>query len=175
MKKVIFCGGCFWCTEAVFKRLKGVFNVVPGYTGGFIKNPSYNEVCMGNTGHAEGISIDYNPKIISFVELLEIFFLTHDPTTLNKQGHDVGSQYRSAVFCSDESQRKAVEKHICSLNSSKVYGNPIVTTVEILDVFYEAEDYHKDYYNQNKNEMYCQLTILPKINKLTKHYNSKLK
>ena len=112
MKKVIFCGGCFWCTEAVFKRLNGVFNVVPGYTGGFIKNPSYNEVCKGNTGHAEGISIDYNPKIISFVELLEIFFLTHDPTTLNKQGHDVGSQYRSAVFCSDEYQRKAVEKYI---------------------------------------------------------------
>lgn len=175
MKKAVFCGGCFWCTEAVFKRLKGVFSVQSGYTGGFIKNPAYREVCEGRTGHAEGIIIEYDASEVQYQVLLEVFFATHNPTTLNRQGYDVGSQYRSAIFYADEAQKKIAINYIDFLESSKVFENPIVTTIEPLDVFYRAEEEHHDYYDQNTNQSYCQFVILPKIKTLNQRFKSRLK
>lgn len=170
-----FAGGCFWCTEAIFLEVKGVKKIVSGFTGGFIKNPAYREVCNGTTGHAEGIQITFNPKEVAYEDLLEIFFATHDPTTLNKQGADVGSQYRSAIFYHSAEQKAKAENYIQLIEKEKLYSNPIVTKVEEAGVFYLAEDYHQNYYNQNKEQGYCQYVIAPKLEKLRKYYKSKLK
>jgi peptide-methionine (S)-S-oxide reductase len=174
-KVATFGNGCFWCTEAIFQQLKGVQKVLPGYTGGSLKNPTYKEVCSGFTGHAEAIQITYNPEEISYRELLDVFFYTHDPTTLNRQGNDVGTQYRSSIFYQDENQKKEAEKIIQQLTQEKVYEDSIVTEIEPLSVFYVAEDYHKDYYKNNKNQPYCRLVINPKIDKFLKKYSSKIK
>lgn len=170
-----FGNGCFWCTEAIFQQLKGVESVYPGYTGGSIKNPSYREVCTGTTGHAEAIQIKYDPSVISYRELLDIFFYTHDPTTLNRQGNDVGTQYRSAIFYHNDDQKAAAEEIISQLTAEKVYDDPIVTEVAAMDVFYMAEDYHKNYYQNNKNQGYCRAVINPKLDKFMKKYGSKTK
>jgi peptide-methionine (S)-S-oxide reductase len=170
-----FAGGCFWCTEAVFLEVKGVEKIVSGFTGGFVKNPAYREVCNETTGHAEGIQITFNPKEVAYEDLLEIFFATHDPTTLNKQGADVGTQYRSAIFYHSKEQKEKAEKYIQLIEKEKLYTNPIVTQIEEAGVFYLAEDYHQNYYNQNKEQGYCQYVIAPKLNKLRKYYKSKLK
>lgn len=171
----IFAGGCFWCTEAFFTDLKGVEKVVSGYIGGTVKNPSYKEVCSGTTGHAEAIKIIYNSKEVAYEDLLEIFFATHDPTTLNRQGADVGTQYRSEIFYTNDEQKKAAENFIQLLESQNIFGSPIVTKVSEASVFYPAEDYHQDYYAQNSNQPYCQAVISPKLEKLKKNYKSKLK
>ena len=170
-----FAGGCFWCTEAVFLEVKGVEKVVSGFTGGFIKNPAYREVCNGTTGHAEGIQITFNPKEVAYEDLLEIFFATHDPTTLNKQGADVGTQYRSAIFYHSPEQKEKAEKYIQLIEKEKLYAKPVVTQIEEASVFYLAEDYHQNYYNQNKEQGYCEYVIAPKLDKLRKYYKSKLK
>ena len=168
-------GGCFWCTEAVYKELKGVTDVKPGYSGGHVKNPSYREVCTGNTGHAEVVQIIFDPSIISFSDILEVFFKTHDPTTLNRQGNDVGTQYRSVVFYHNENQKEVAEKVIQLFEKEKIYKKPIVTQVEPFIAFYEAEDYHHDYYERNKNQPYCQIVITPKLKKFEKIFKDKLK
>ena len=175
MKRAVFAGGCFWCTEAVFKRLNGVHEVKSGYTGGFIKNPAYREVCQGRTGHAEGIRLDYDESIISYTELLEVFFATHDPTTLNRQANDVGTQYRSAIFYLDDEQYETAKLFIKTLNDSNVFDAPIVTELTALEVFYDAEDDHDNYYDLNREQPYCTYLIDPKIKKLTSHFNSILK
>ncbi|MCG2611883.1 peptide-methionine (S)-S-oxide reductase MsrA [Flavobacterium sp. SM15] len=168
-------GGCFWCTEALFLELKGVKKVVPGYTGGTVKNPTYEDVCSGTTGHAEAIEITFDPKEVAYEDILEVFFGTHDPTTLNRQGADVGTQYRSEVFYHNEAQKKAAENFINLLNTQNVFGKKVVTKISQADVFYPAEDYHQNYYNRNKNQMYCMAVITPKLEKLHKNYKSKLK
>ncbi len=170
-----FAGGCFWCTEAVFKRINGVIEVISGYTGGTIKNPAYREVCTGRTGHAEGIQIKYDDALISYEELLEIFFVTHDPTTLNRQGNDRGTQYRSAIYFADAQQEEQAKNFIALLEREAVFENPIVTEITSLDVFYKAEENHHDYYDSNKEQPYCQVIISPKIEKIKKHYQHKLK
>ena len=170
-----FAGGCFWCTEAVFIRLQGVEKVISGYTGGFIKNPPYREVCTGRTGHAEGIEIFYDETKISYLELLEVFFATHDPTTLNRQGNDVGTQYRSAIFYNNEKQKVEAQEFIKFLNDKSVFDKQVVTEINKLDVFYVAEDDHQEYYDNNKEASYCQFIINPKIKKLTTHFKDKLK
>mgnify|MGYP006108025703 FL=1 len=175
MKLGVFAGGCFWCTEAVFKRLKGVSNVKSGYTGGFIKNPPYREVCQGRTGHTEGISFNFDENLISYVELLEVFFATHDPTTLNRQGNDVGSQYRSAIFYTENDQYKIAKKYIMALENSKIFKNTIVTELNPLEVFYNAENDHDNYYELNRDHPYCTYLIDPKIEKLTKSFKKLLK
>ena len=174
METAIFANGCFWCTEAVFQRLSGVEQVVPGYIGGHIKNPAYREVCSGRTGHAEGIKITFDPAIISYLELLEIFFATHDPTTLNRQGNDVGTQYRSEIFYLSEDQRNDAIKLINVLEERKVFDDPIVTAVSEAGPFYLAEEDHHNYYNNHKNQPYCQFIIDPKIKKLHDHFSDKL-
>ena len=171
----VFGGGCFWCTEAVFDELRGVKSVVSGYAGGSTKNPTYEEVCGGGTGHAEVIKIDFDPTEIAFKDLLTVFFATHDPTTLNRQGNDVGTQYRSAIFYANEEQKREAEAFIKELNDSKVFGKPVVTTLEHLGEFYEAEDYHQKYYANNPYQPYCQYMIPPKLNKLHKQFSALLK
>jgi len=175
LKTAIFAGGCFWCTEAVFNRIKGVETVVSGYTGGFIKNPAYREVCSGRTGHAEGIKIAYNSDEVSYEALLEVFFATHDPTTLNRQANDVGTQYRSAIFYTDTDQKTRAEAYIILLSEESVFSEPIVTEITKFEVFYEAGDDHKDYYNNNSDQPYCQFMISPKLKKLQQYYSDKLK
>ena len=170
-----FAGGCFWCTEAVFERLEGVQKVVSGYTGGQIKNPAYREICTGRTGHAEAVQIVYDPQVVNYVELLEIFFATHDPTTLNRQGNDVGTQYRSAIFYSDEHQKEEAEKFMAFLEKEAIFEKPIVTEIAPLSVFYPAEDVHQNYYDRNRDQPYCQYIINPKIKKLKTYYTNKLK
>jgi peptide-methionine (S)-S-oxide reductase len=170
-----FGNGCFWCTEAIFQQLKGVETVLPGYTGGTVKNPSYKEVCTGTTGHAEAIQITYDPSVISYRELLDVFFYTHDPTTLNRQGADVGTQYRSAIFYHNKEQQKDAQTIIAQLTAEGVYADPIVTEISAIDVFYQAEDYHRNYYNNNKNQGYCRAVINPKLDKFMKKYGSKTK
>ncbi|MEL6534552.1 MAG: peptide-methionine (S)-S-oxide reductase MsrA [Bacteroidota bacterium] len=167
--------GCFWCTEAVFQRLKGVESVVSGYTGGHTANPNYREVCDGNTGHAEVTRITYDPSVISFDELLEVFWVTHDPTTLNRQGNDVGTMYRSAVFYHDEAQQKAAESSKAALDREGVFKSPIVTEITEAPTFYPAEDYHQNYYNENTGQGYCQFIIRPKVEKIKKVFAEKLK
>jgi peptide-methionine (S)-S-oxide reductase len=167
--------GCFWCTEAIFQRLNGVKSVTSGFSGGTVKNPAYREVITGRTGHAEAIEIKFNPAIISFQEILDVFFSTHDPTTLNRQGYDVGTQYRSAVFYHSEAQKQITEEFIKVLTKAKVFENPIVTEVTKFDAFYKAEEYHQNYYNNNKNQNYCKLVINPKLDKFIKKYKHKLK
>ena len=167
--------GCFWCTEAFFLKLNGVESVVSGYSGGKVKNPSYREVCTGLTGHAEVIQVKFNPKLISYEEILEVFWNTHDPTTLNKQGADEGTQYRSAVFYHSEEQKKIAEQYKSQLEKSGVYKNPIVTEITPFTVFYPAEGYHQNYYALNPNQGYCQYVIRPKVEKFNKQFASKLK
>lgn len=175
IKQAIFANGCFWCTEAVFQRLEGVIDVVSGYTDGHIKNPAYREVCNGTTGHAEAIRIDFDPKVISYQTLLEVFFATHDPTTLNRQGNDVGTQYRSAIFYVDETQKNEANDFIETLAKASVFKDAIVTQLKPLDIFYKAEQTHHDYYNQNKEQPYCQFIITPKIEKIQQFFAEKLK
>ncbi len=164
-------GGCFWCTEAVFRRLRGVDSAVPGYSGGSVPNPSYEAVCNGTTGHAEAVQVVFDPEVISFKTLLEVFFHLHDPTTLNRQGEDVGTQYRSAVFYHDEAQKQTAEAVIRDVNASGYYRNPVVTEVVPLDAFYTAESYHMDYYERNRQRNpYCTVVIDPKVLKLYKDY-----
>ena len=170
-----FGSGCFWCSEAIFERVKGVTSVTSGYTGGSIPNPTYEAVCSGKTGHAEVIQITYDPKIISYDELLEIFWKTHDPTTLNRQGADVGTQYRSVIFYNDEDQKKKAENYKLELNKAGIWRDPIVTEISPLKKFYPAEKYHQDYYEQNPNQGYCSFVITPKIEKFEKVFKDKLK
>jgi peptide-methionine (S)-S-oxide reductase len=167
--------GCFWCTEAFFLKLNGVESVVSGYSGGKVKNPTYREVCTGLTGHAEVIQVKFNPKLISYEEILEVFWNTHDPTTLNKQGADEGTQYRSAVFYHSDEQKKIAEQYKSQLDKSGTYKNRIVTEITSFSVFYPAEDYHQNYYALNPNQGYCQYVIRPKVEKFNKQYASKLK
>jgi len=164
--EAIFAGGCFWCTEAVFQRVKGVSEVIPGFCGGHIKNPPYREVVQGRTGHAEAIKITFDPEVVTYKELLQVHFATHDPTTLNRQGNDVGTHYRSAVFYQNEEQKKDAQEVIANLDASQKFSNPIVTEIAPATEFYKAEDYHKDYYNNNRQQGYCQYIIDPKIKKL---------
>jgi peptide-methionine (S)-S-oxide reductase len=164
-------GGCFWCTEAVFNEIKGVVKVEPGYSGGKIQNPTYEVVLTGTTGHAEVVQVTFNPGVISFREILEIFFATHDPTTLNRQGADYGTQYRSVIFYHNDEQKRITENLIEELNTTKVFDAKIVTQVMPFKAFYEAEDYHKDYFKRNSRELYCKLIIAPKISKLRKSMN----
>ena len=171
----VFGGGCFWCTETLFARLKGVVSATPGYAGGTVANPTYEQVSSGTTGHAEAARIEFDPAVISYEDLLTIFFFTHDPTTLNRQGNDVGTQYRSVIFYTNEGQRSEADHFIETLEENRAYDKPIVTHVQPLDTFYEAEDYHKNYYEHHKNQPYCMLVIGPKIAKLEKRYGSLLK
>lgn len=170
-----FGGGCFWCTEAIFLRVKGVESVKSGYAGGKVKNPTYREICSGLTGHAEVIQISFNPLLVSFEELLEIFWNTHDPTTLNKQGADEGTQYRSVIFYHNESQKNLAEQYKAQLEASRIFKKPIVTEISPLPEFYKAEDYHQDYYALNQGQGYCQYVIRPKVEKLKKQFENKLK
>ena len=175
MEVATFAGGCFWCTEAVFLEIKGVEKVVSGYIGGKTVNPTYKEICTGETGHAEAIQITFNPNEVAYEDLLEVFFGTHDPTTLNRQGADVGTQYRSEIFYHSEAQKTKAENYIQLLEKEKLYDKKIVTKVSSATVFYPAEDYHQNYYNQNSSQGYCQMVIAPKLEKLRKYYKSKLK
>lgn len=167
--------GCFWCTEAIFQRLNGVEKVTSGYAGGKVNNPTYNEVTSGETGHAEVIQIQFNPSIITFQEILDVFFATHDPTTLNRQGYDVGTQYRSAIFYHSTAQKEIAEAFIKALTDAKVFDKKIVTEVTPFEAFYDAEAYHQNYYNNNKNQGYCVAVINPKLDKFIKKYKDKLK
>lgn len=175
IETAVFGGGCFWCTEAVFDELRGVQSVVSGYTGGKNKNPTYEQVCMGNTGHAEAIRIDFDPAQISFRDLMTVFFATHDPTTLNRQGNDVGTQYRSAIFYADEGQKTEAAAFIKELDEAKTFRNPVVTTLEPLAEFYPAEDYHQKFYANNPYQPYCQYSIPPKLSKLHKQFSALIK
>ena len=174
-EQIVFAGGCFWCTEAVFQRLQGVISVASGYTGGSIKTPAYREVCTGRTGHAEGVLITYDPNQISLNTLLEVFFSTHDPTTMNRQGNDVGTQYRSEIFYSTEDQMQTALDFISLLEKEKVFHAPIVTQVTRLEEFYHAESDHQNYYNTNSEQAYCAFVISPKIEKLHKYFTNHLK
>lgn len=170
-----FGSGCFWCSEAVFSELQGVDKVVPGYAGGKVPNPSYEDVCTDATGHAEVAQITFDPDVVSYRELLEVLFSTHDPTTLNRQGADEGTQYRSVVFYHDEPQRREAEAMIKELTAEKVFRNPIVTEVAKLEAFYPAEEYHREYYRRNPSQPYCQAVIAPKLAKFRSHWKAKLK
>ncbi len=172
---VILGAGCFWCTEAVFQLIRGVESVEPGYSGGDIPNPTYEQVSSGTTGHVEVAKITFDPEVINFREVLEIFFGTHDPTQLNGQGADIGTQYRSVIFYQSQEQKATADQLIAELTNEKVFDRPIVTTVEQLKAFYPAETYHKDYFKKHPKEPYCQVVIAPKIAKLQKTYISKLK
>ena len=167
--------GCFWCIEAVFQNLKGVQSVVSGYTGGQVENPTYEQICTGTTRHAEVAQIIFDPAVISFEDLLYVFWRTHDPTTLNRQGADVGTQYRSAIFYDSEEQKEIAEKSKAKTDASDLWPDPIVTEISQLDKFYNAEEYHQDYYKLNPNQPYCRLVIDPKIRKLKKEFSNKLK
>lgn len=168
-------GGCYWCVEAVYENLKGVKSVVSGFSGGKNANPSYEEVCSGTTGHAEVVQITFDKNVTSLDEIFKVFFTVHDPTTLNRQGADKGTQYRSVIFYNNEEQKKEAQSIISELNKAKVYQNPIVTTLEPFTKFYKAEDYHQNYYANNKNQPYCQMVIQPKIEKFEKVFKDKLK
>ena len=168
-------GGCYWCVEAVYENLKGVKSVVSGFSGGKNANPSYEEVCTGTTGHAEVVQITFDKNVTNLDEIFKVFFTVHDPTTLNRQGADKGTQYRSVIFYNNEEQKKEAQSIISDLNKAKVYQNPIVTTLEPFTKFYKAEDYHQNYYANNKNQPYCQMVIQPKIEKFEKVFKDKLK
>ena len=170
----VFGGGCFWCTEAIFKRLKGVISVMPGYAGGHVDHPTYQGVCSGTTGHAEVIRIEFDPVMISYGDLLEVFWQAHDPTSLNRQGNDVGTQYRSIILTTNDGQREKTLAAIKEINESGKYAMPVVTQVKPLEAFYEAEQYHQDYYANNQNQPYCRMIISPKINHLVKEFSDKL-
>lgn len=168
-------GGCYWCVEAVYENLKGVKSVVSGFSGGKNANPTYEEVCSGTTGHAEVVQITFDKTVTNLDEIFKVFFTVHDPTTLNRQGADRGTQYRSVIFYNDEEQKQEAKSIIAALQKAKVYGDPIVTTVEPFTKFYKAEDYHQNYYANNKNQPYCQMVIQPKIEKFEKVFKNKLK
>lgn len=168
-------GGCYWCVEAVYENLDGVKSVVSGFSGGKVANPTYEDVCTGTTGHAEVVQVTYDKTKTDINEIFQVFFTVHDPTTLNRQGADVGTQYRSVIFYKTEEQKKAAQSIIAELNKAKVYNNPIVTKVEPFKVFYKAEDYHQNYYANNKNQPYCKMVIQPKIEKFEKVFKDKLK
>ncbi|MGH2623819.1 MAG: peptide-methionine (S)-S-oxide reductase MsrA [Sphingobacterium sp.] len=170
-----FASGCFWCVEAKFSQLKGVYQVVSGYTGGNVKNPSYAQVCSGNTGHAEACQIIYDPNQISFDELLEAFFLSHDPTQLNRQGNDVGTQYRSAIFYHNTKQKERANYYLHKLAEQKVYNSPVVTQLAAFTTFYKAEGYHQGYFDKNPNDMYCRMVIQPQMEKFKKIFKDKIK
>jgi peptide-methionine (S)-S-oxide reductase len=175
METATFGSGCFWCTEAIFLRLKGVEEVISGYSGGKIKNPTYKEVSSGKTGHAEVVRIKFDPNVVSYEELLEVFWKTHDPTTLNRQGNDIGTQYRSVIFYHNEKQKELAGHYKKELDKAGVYKDPIVTEISPLSEFYKAEDYHQNYYAQNPNQGYCSFVITPKIEKFEKVFKEKLK
>lgn len=175
LEKATFGMGCFWCTEALFQRLDGVSRVKSGYEGGNVANPSYEDVCTGTTGHAEVIEVSFDPKKISYDDLLAVFWKSHDPTTLNRQGADIGSQYRSVVFYHTPEQKATAEKYKAELNKTNAYGKAVVTTIVKAQPFYVAESYHQNYFNKNANQPYCRLVILPKLEKLEKVFKSKLK
>jgi peptide-methionine (S)-S-oxide reductase len=168
-------GGCFWCLEAVFEQLKGVEKVVSGYAGGKVENPSYREVCTGSTGHAEVVQVTFDPQQISYRDLLGVFFSIHDPTTLNRQGADVGTQYRSAIFYHNDEQKAIAEKFMAEITAEKLWRNPIVTEIAAYTKFYAAEDYHQEYYRNNTYQPYCQAVIAPKVAKFRKNYLERLK
>ncbi len=168
-------GGCFWCLDAAFEKLRGVLSVISGYTGGHVANPTYAKVCSGITGHAEAVQITFDPEIISFQELLEVFFTIHDPSTLNRQGADVGTQYRSAIFYHTPEQKAKAEQIIKDLEASGIWDNPIVTEVKPLTTFYPAEEYHQHYYQKNPIQSYCQVVINPKLSKLRQKFAARLK
>ena len=170
----IFGGGCFWCTEAIFQRLKGVISVASGYSGGRVENPTYEQVSGGGTGHIESIKIEFDPAQISYEVLLNVFFATHDPTQKNQQGHDIGPQYQSAVFYMDEQQYRAATEFIGKLNADNTYGKPVATEVRAFEKFYPAENYHQNYYNNNQEAGYCRVVINPKLDKLRKHFSGYL-
>ena len=172
---IILGGGCFWCTEAVFKMLKGILAVDPGYAGGTTENPSYEDVSLGTTGHAEVVKIVYDQKIIPLNDILTVFFASHDPTTIDRQGNDVGEQYRSIIFYSNEKQKKAISDFINNLNNSSEKGAPIVTELKPLSTFFPAENYHKNYYENHKNQNYCQVVINPKLEHVKKDFANLLK
>lgn len=171
----VFGGGCFWCIEAVFDQLKGVESVESGYMGGKNPNPTYQQVCEGNTGHVEIVRVNFDPQHISFTELLDVFFTVHDPTTLNRQGNDVGTQYRSVIFYTSEEQKQQAEEAIAKLNSSRAFPSPVVTTVEPAKDFFVAENYHQEYYANNSSQPYCQFVISPKMKKFQQKFRDKMK
>lgn len=175
LSKATFGTGCFWCTEAFFQQLKGVSSVTSGYIGGKVKNPTYQQVCEGDTGHAEAVQIVYDPKVITYPELLEVFWKIHDPTTLNRQGHDVGTQYRSAIFYYDDAQKKLATEYKEKLNKSGAFRQPIVTEITEASVFYPAEKYHQNYFNLNGGQPYCANVIKPKMDKFREVFKDKLK
>jgi peptide-methionine (S)-S-oxide reductase len=174
IQTTVFGGGCFWCTEAVIERLRGVLSVKPGYAGGQRPNPTYEQVCSGATGHAEVIRIEFDPSLISFRDLLTVFFATHDPTTLNRQGNDVGTQYRSIILYADEDQKREAETFIQELNASGQLESRVVTELKPIEKFYDAEDYHQQYYARNSGQPYCQIVITPKMEKLQKRFRELL-
>lgn len=167
MESIVLGGGCFWCLEAIFQKEKGVVSVVSGYAGGSLTNPSYEAVCSGNTGHAEVVKVEFDTEIVSLKRILELFFIAHDPTTLNRQGNDVGTQYRSIILYSNEKQKKIINEYIESIRGN--YDEDIVTEVVPLETFYEAEDFHKDYYLNNRNNSYCRFVIEPKLEKVSEN------
>lgn len=175
LEVITLASGCFWCTEAVFKRVNGVVSVVSGYAGGSVDNPTYDQVCSGRTGHAEAVQVQFDPNVISLEQILEIFFYTHDPTTLNRQGNDIGTQYRSAIFYNSQQQKDMANKIKNDLDSKEIFSNPIVTEITPFSNFYQAEEYHKDYYDNNRSAPYCSYVIDPKVNKLLTKFSSKLK
>ncbi len=168
-------GGCFWCMEAIYKRVKGVIKVTSGYSGGHVANPTYEQVSTGTTGHAEALQIEFDPSVISYREILDIFWQIHDPTQLNRQGNDIGSQYRSVIFYHDKQQKEMARNAIAELEKDKIFDKPIVTQVVAFKQFYPAEAYHKNYYDRNSKEPYCQLVITPKLQKFKKHFSEYLK
>ncbi len=175
LEKATFGAGCFWCVEAMFQDIKGVTSVVSGYSGGHVKKPSYKEVCTGRTGHAEVIQVEYDPDIVSYETLLEAFFLSHDPTQLNRQGADVGTQYRSVIYYHTKSQQMLAEERKRQLNAQDAYGAPVVTEISAIETFYPAEDYHQDYYSANPNQPYCSRVVGPKLDKFRKVFKERLK
>ncbi len=174
LETATFGNGCFWCSEAIFKQLKGVKSVKSGYSGGDMAHPDYKTVCTGVTGHAEAIELTYDPEVITYPEILEVFWKTHDPTTLNRQGNDVGSQYRSVIFYHNEQQKEIAENYKEQLDKSGIYKNPIVTVIEPYTKFYPAEDYHDNYFSLHPNESYCQYVIRPKVEKFKSHFSDKI-
>ncbi len=174
MATAVFGGGCFWCTEAVFKMMKGVSSVLPGYAGGTVQNPTYEQVSSGTTGHAECVKIEYDPTIVKYHDLLLVFFGSHDPTTVNRQGNDVGTQYRSVIFFTTPEQKAECEKFISEINASNEHGAPVATDVEPLTEFYEAENYHRDYFARNPHNSYCSIIINPKLEKVQREFSALL-
>jgi peptide-methionine (S)-S-oxide reductase len=175
LQTAVFGGGCFWCLEAVFDRLRGVQSVESGYMGGHVDKPTYRQVCGGDTGHVEVVRVSFDPQQITYRELLDIFFSIHDPTTLNRQGNDLGTQYRSVIFYGSDEQRREAEQAIAALNKAREWPDPVVTTVEPATTFYEAEDYHQEYFANNSSQPYCQIVVSPKVKKFQQKFADRLK